>query len=134
MRLRHLTLGSASSPTLVTACQRGAWPSTDKQDSWSDATRYDSPYDVASLLSAAATDRGFTSPYWLTLEHIKAFVPLITLTPDAGDGVTMQGSIQGSFTVFAYYNADQTTDPEAVAIKAYSADPIGRMVQAYSEV
>ena len=72
------------------------------------------PPSTASLLTAAATARGFTSPYWLSLQQIKTFVPPITLKPDAGDGVTMQGTLH----VYVYYNADQTTDPEAVTVIA----------------
>ena len=69
--------------------------------------------------SSDATARGFTSPYWLTLHQIKVF-PGVKLKPKAGKPVTIQRTFEGARGSRTYnvtfYNADQTTNPKAVAI------------------
>ena len=83
----------------------------------------------AKVLAEATVARGFTSPYWLTLNQFTLFSPPIALKPGGGEGVPIQVTFNNNGEARTvdiwHYNAEQTTDPEAVAKMALSESPIG---------
>ena len=90
--------------------------------------RYCQP-NIVKILTDATKAGGFTSPYWLTTFQLKSFIPHIGLKLDVirGTSVPMDYSDPmwrqtGPFPQHkhVYFNADQTTDPEAIAARAKS--------------
>ena len=80
----------------------------------------------STILSAAAKKHGYKSPYWLTDTQLRALSPGITLK-STDEPCTVLGGMQVDRdgvefnTLLTMYNAEQTTNPEAVAIRATTA-------------